>query len=78
MQQFEMQQADMHICQLQGHHQEDCRKRIKANKPCFDDATKITFWPKINSMDPTGANASPVQMMAEIFNIPLVDFHSRA
>ncbi len=31
------------FCQKQGHRQEECRKRIKANKPCFTTARGRTF-----------------------------------
>jgi hypothetical protein len=33
------------FCQAIGHHQDDCRKRIKANKPCVPSSGKI-YWPK--------------------------------
>jgi hypothetical protein len=33
------------FCQAIGHHQDDCRKRIKANKPCVASSGKI-YWPK--------------------------------
>jgi len=62
----------MVFCQRQGHQQEECRKRIKANKPCFNAFTRRAFWPKINLMDPnTTYNAPLLQPMG----LPLVDFH---
>jgi hypothetical protein len=33
------------FCQAIGHHQDNCRKRIKANKPCVASSGKI-YWPK--------------------------------
>ena len=33
------------FCQAIGHHHDDCRKRIKANKPCVASSGKI-YWPK--------------------------------
>ncbi len=34
-------------CKRQGHRQEECRKRQKANKPCLDSNGRA-FWPKVN------------------------------
>jgi len=33
------------FCRITGHHQDDCRKRIAANKPCITTNGKI-YWPK--------------------------------
>ncbi len=39
-----------YFCKLQGHRQEECRKRMKENKPCRD-AQRRYYWPKIYVMD---------------------------
>jgi hypothetical protein len=33
-------------CKIQGHVQDDCRKRIRENKPCTNPNTGKTYWPK--------------------------------
>jgi hypothetical protein len=54
---------------MQNHSQEECRKRIKANKPCLD-SNGHPFWPKINAAD---SNPSAlVQALDFLFQ----DFHS--
>ncbi len=39
-------------CKIQGHHQDDCRKRIRDNKPCISGGGK-PYWPrsKVNKVD---------------------------
>jgi hypothetical protein len=39
-----------YFCKQQGHRQEECRKRIKENKPCHDSQGQ-TYWPRIYLMD---------------------------
>jgi hypothetical protein len=39
-----------YFCKLQGHQQEECRERIKENKPCRDSQGR-TYWPIIYLMD---------------------------
>jgi hypothetical protein len=39
-----------YFCQIQGHRQEECQKRIKENKPCRD-AQGRNYWPRIYFMD---------------------------
>ncbi len=39
-----------YFCKLQGHRQEECRKRLKENKPCRDTQGR-TYWPRIYFMD---------------------------
>jgi hypothetical protein len=48
------------FCKNLGHRQEDCRKRINANKPCLDLSGK-PFWPKINTTD----NSAPIQALQD-------------
>ncbi len=42
-------------CKRQGHRQEECRKRQKANKPCLDSNGR-PFWPKVNTTDGNPTN----------------------
>ena len=44
-------------CKILNHSQEDCRKRIKDNKPCVTNSGKL-YWPKVNS---TNDNPNTVQ-----------------
>jgi hypothetical protein len=44
------------FCKMQNHWQEDCRKRIKANKPCLD-SNGHPFWPKVNAADENPTNS---------------------
>jgi hypothetical protein len=39
-----------YFCKIQGHRQEECRKRLKENKPCRDAQGRY-YWPKIYFMD---------------------------
>jgi hypothetical protein len=48
------------FCKNLGHRQEDCRKRINANKPCLDSNGK-PFWPKINTTE----NGAPIQALQD-------------
>jgi hypothetical protein len=41
---------------MQNHRQEECRKRIKANKPCLDSNGR-PFWPKVNAADSNPTNS---------------------
>ena len=45
-----------YFCKLQGHRQEECRKRMKENKPCRDAQGRY-YWPKIYVMDDNDAKA---------------------
>ncbi len=45
-----------YFCKIQGHRQEECRKRMKENKPC-QDAQGRYYWPKIYVMDDNDAKA---------------------
>jgi hypothetical protein len=42
-------------CKRQGHRQEECRKRQKANKPCLDSNGRA-FWPKVNTTEGNPTN----------------------
>jgi hypothetical protein len=42
-------------CKILNHSQEECRKRIRDNKPCVNNQGKL-YWPKINS---TAENNDP-------------------
>jgi hypothetical protein len=42
-------------CKRQGHRQEECRKRQKANKPCLDSNGRA-FWPKVNTREGNPTN----------------------
>jgi hypothetical protein len=44
------------FCKMQNHRQEECRKRIKANKPCLDSNGR-PFWPKVNAADSNPTNS---------------------
>jgi len=44
-------------CKILNHSQEECRKRIKDNKPCVTNSGKL-YWPKVNS---TNDNPNTVQ-----------------
>ncbi len=44
------------FCKMQNHRQEECRKRIKANKPCLD-SNRCPFWPKVNDADSNPTNS---------------------
>jgi hypothetical protein len=41
---------------MQNHRQEECHKRIKANKPCLD-SNRRPFWPKVNAADSNPTNS---------------------
>jgi hypothetical protein len=43
-----------YFCKLQGHRQEECRKRMKENKPCRDAQGRY-YWPKIYVMNDNDA-----------------------
>ena len=45
-----------YFCKIQGHRQEECRKRMKENKPCRDAQGRY-YWPKIYAMDDNDAKA---------------------
>jgi hypothetical protein len=45
-----------YFCKIQGHRQEECRKRMKENKPCRDGQGRY-YWPKIYVMDDNDAKA---------------------
>jgi hypothetical protein len=36
-------------CKILNHSQEECRKRMRDNKPCVTNQGRL-YWPKINSM----------------------------
>jgi hypothetical protein len=44
------------FCKMQNHRQEECRKRMKANKPCLDSNGR-PFWPKDNATDSNPTNS---------------------
>jgi hypothetical protein len=48
------------FCKMHNHRQEECRKLIKANKPCLD-SNGHPFWPKINVADSN--ELAPVQAL---------------
>jgi hypothetical protein len=50
------------FCKIPNHRQEDCRKRIAANKPCLD-TSGCPFWPKIKSAANNNQNQSPVALI---------------
>lgn len=59
------------FCHFNGHHQDDCRRRMEANKPCIAPSGK-TYWPK--------SRLQPVETQEEISqirktNICSMDFH---
>jgi len=43
------------FCKMQGHRQEECRKRMKAKQPCLD-SNRRPFWPKVNTTDSNPTN----------------------
>jgi hypothetical protein len=45
-----------YFCKIQGHRQEECRKRIKENKPCRDAQGRY-YWPKVYFMEENEAKA---------------------
>lgn len=47
-------------CKIQGHHQDDCRKRIRDNKPCIAASGK-PYWPrpKVNKVDENEQSEEP-------------------
>jgi hypothetical protein len=45
-----------YFCKIQGHRQEECRKRMKENKPCRDVQGRY-YWPKIYLMEDNDAKA---------------------
>ena len=45
-----------YFCKIQGHRQEECRKRMRENKPCRDAQGRY-YWPKIYVMDDNDAKA---------------------
>jgi hypothetical protein len=47
------------FCKRQGHRQEECRKRQKANKPCLDSNGRA-FWPKVNTTENQPTNSLEV------------------
>jgi hypothetical protein len=52
------------FCKIPNHRQEECRKRINANKPCLDTNGR-PFWPKVNA----AADSNPGQTPAPIQSI---------
>jgi hypothetical protein len=54
------------FCKIPNHRQEECRKRINANKPCLDTNGR-PFWPKVNAAaDATsGQNPAPIQCIED-------------
>jgi len=54
------------FCKIPNHRQEECRKRINANKPCLDTNGR-PFWPKINAATDTnpGQNPAPIQSIED-------------
>jgi hypothetical protein len=45
-----------YFCKIQGHWQEECRKRMKENKPC-PDAQGHYYWPKVYFMEENKAKS---------------------
>jgi hypothetical protein len=45
-----------YFCKIQGHRQEECRKRIKENKPCRNAQGRY-YWPKVYFMEENEAKA---------------------
>ncbi len=45
-----------YFCKLQGHRQEECRKRMKENKPCRDAQGRY-YWPKFYLMEDNDCKA---------------------
>jgi hypothetical protein len=54
------------FCKIPNHRQEECRKRINANKPCLDTNGR-PFWPKVNAAADanSGQNPAPVQSIED-------------
>jgi hypothetical protein len=54
------------FCKIPNHRQEECRKRINANKPCLDTNGR-PFWPKVNAAADahTGQNPAPIQSIED-------------
>jgi hypothetical protein len=50
------------FCKIPNHRQEDCRKRIAANKPCLDTSGR-PFWPKIKAAANNNQNQSPAALI---------------
>jgi hypothetical protein len=51
---------------IQGHRQEECRKRLQENKPCRD-AQGRTYWPKIYFMD-ENSDAKSINAIEQVQN----------
>ncbi len=45
-----------YFCKIQGHRQEECRKRMKENKPCRE-AQGLYYWPKVYFMEENEAKS---------------------
>ncbi len=44
-------------CKILNHTQEECRKRMKVNKPCVNGKGQL-YWPKINNIEPNSAQSN--------------------
>jgi hypothetical protein len=51
------------FCKIPNHRQEECRKRINANKPCLD-TNGHPFWPKVNAATDTNPGQNPAQIQS--------------
>ena len=51
------------FCKIPNHRQEECRKRINANKPCLDTNGR-PFWPKVNAATDTNPGQNPAQIQS--------------
>jgi hypothetical protein len=51
------------FCKIPNHRQEECRKRINANKPCLDTNGR-PFWPKVNAATDSNPGQNPAQIQS--------------
>jgi len=61
-----------YFCKIQGHRQEECRKRMRENKPCRD-AQGRSYWPKVHNMEENEAKS--VNSINHEEETPLNQFH---
>jgi hypothetical protein len=54
------------FCKIPNHRQEECCKRINANKPCLDTNGR-PFWPNVNAAVEanSGQNPAPIQSIVD-------------
>ncbi len=66
-----------YFCKIQGHRQEECRKRMKGNKTCRDAQGRY-YWPKVYFMEENEAKSVKAIEHEEVtfqdpFNIARLD-----